>query len=88
MLDRLLDDPALAAELGENGRAFYEAHYEWPVIERAYREMFDRLIAAPPAPPMEPLPGWFTARRRLVPPTAAAVDAAPRGPVRHVEADL
>jgi glycosyltransferase involved in cell wall biosynthesis len=88
MLDRLLDDPALAGELGENGRAFYEAHYEWPVIERAYREMFDRLTAAPPVPPLEPLPGWFGARRRKVPPAAAAVDAAPRGPVRHVEADL
>jgi glycosyltransferase involved in cell wall biosynthesis len=81
MLDRLLDDPALAAELGENGRAFYEAHYEWPVIERAYREMFDRLSAAPPAP-MEPLPGWFARRRRSIPPAAATVDAAPRGPVR------
>ena len=47
MLDRLLDDPALAGELGENGRAFYQAHYEWPVIERAYREMFDQLIGRP-----------------------------------------
>jgi glycosyltransferase involved in cell wall biosynthesis len=80
MLDRLLDDPALAGELGENGRAFYEAHYEWPVIERAYREMFDRLIAAPAPPPMAPLPGWFAGRRRGIPPAAATVDAAPRGP--------
>jgi len=82
MLDRLLDDPALAGELGENGRAFYEAHYQWPVIERAYREMFDQLIAGPPASPMEPLPGWFAARRRSLPPAALAVDAAPRGAVR------
>jgi glycosyltransferase involved in cell wall biosynthesis len=81
MLDRLLDDPALAAKLGENGRAFYETHYEWPVIEGAYREMFDRLIAGPPAAPMEPLPGWLAARRRGIPPAAARVDAAPRGPV-------
>jgi glycosyltransferase involved in cell wall biosynthesis len=82
MLDRLLDDPALAGELGENGRAFYEAHYQWPVIERAYREMFDQLIAGPPASPMEPLPGWFAARRRSLPPAALTVDAAPRGAVR------
>ena len=86
MLDRLLDDPALAAELGENGRAFYEAHYEWPVIERAYREMFDRLNAGPPAAAIEPLPGWLTGRRREIQPAAAIVDAAPHGPVRDVEA--
>jgi len=83
MLDRLLDDPALAAELGENGRAFYEAHYQWPVIERAYREMFDRLNAGPPAAAMEPLPGWLAGRRREIRPAAAIVDAAPHGPERE-----
>jgi glycosyltransferase involved in cell wall biosynthesis len=88
MLDRLLDDPALAAELGENGRAFYAAHYEWPVIERAYGDMFERLTARPPAAPMEPLPGWLAGRRRRLRPAAAAVDAAPRGPVRSVEGGL
>jgi glycosyltransferase involved in cell wall biosynthesis len=87
MLDRLLDDPALAAELGENGRAFYEAHYEWPVIERVYREMFDRLNAGPTAA-MEPLPGWLAGRRREIRPAAVLVDAAPHGPVRNVEANL
>jgi glycosyltransferase involved in cell wall biosynthesis len=82
MLDRLLDDPALAADLGENGRAFYQAHYQWPVIEHTYRQMFDRLMAAPPAAAMEPLPGWVARRRRRIPPAAAVVGAAPRGPVR------
>jgi glycosyltransferase involved in cell wall biosynthesis len=85
MLDRLLDDPSLASELGKNGRAFYEAQYEWPVIERKYREMFDQLTAAPPASPIEPLPGWLAARRRTIPPAAATVDGAPRGPARDGE---
>ena len=80
---RLLDNPALADELGENGRAFYEAHYEWPVIERAYLDMFERLAAGEPAEPMEPLPGWLAARARTARPGAAVVDAAPRGPVRE-----
>jgi hypothetical protein len=82
MLDTLLDNPALADELGENGRAFYEAHYEWPVIERAYLDMFERLAAGEPVERMEPLPGWLAARARTARPGAAVVDAAPRGPVR------
>ena len=81
MLDTLLDDPALADELGENGRAFYTAHYEWPVVERAYLDMFERLAAGAPASRMEPLPGWLAARPRTARPGAAVVDAAPRGPV-------
>jgi hypothetical protein len=52
------------------------------VIERAYGDMFERLTAGPPAAPMEPLPGWLAGRQRRLRPAAAAVDAAPRGPVR------
>jgi glycosyltransferase involved in cell wall biosynthesis len=85
MLDMLLDDPALADELGENGRAFYEANYEWPVIERAYLDMFERLAAPPAAHRMEPLPGWLAGRARTARPGSAVVDAAPRGPVRESE---
>ena len=83
MLDTLLDNPALADELGENGRAFYEAHYEWPVIERTYLDMFERLAAGEPVERMEPPPGWLAARARTARPGAAVVDAAPRGPVRE-----
>jgi hypothetical protein len=43
--------------------------------------MFDRLRREPPAPPVEPLPGWFERRRRVVPPARQIVDAAPAGPV-------
>ena len=31
------------ARLGRNGRDFFERHYAWPVIERKYLDMFDRL---------------------------------------------
>ena len=85
MLDTLLDNPALADELGENGRAFYETHYEWPVIERAYLDMFEHLTAGAPAGQMEALPGWLAARARTARPGGTVVDAAPRGPVREGE---
>lgn len=70
----------LAAILGGNGREFFRRHYTWPVIERKYLEMFDRLKREP-APGMAPLPGWFARRRRTVRPAREIVDAAPVGPV-------
>ena len=33
----------LAGSLGRNGRQFFRDHYDWPVIERKYLEMFERL---------------------------------------------
>ena len=33
----------LNARLGQNGREYFKRHYAWPVIERKYLEMFDRL---------------------------------------------
>ena len=73
-LDRLLDDPELAGTLGSRGRTFFERHYSWPVIERMYLDMFQRLKASPPAHAMEPLPGWFARRARTCPPAAHVVE--------------
>ena len=67
--------------LGRNGREFFKRHYSWPVIERKYLEMFERLKKEPAKTPMEPLPGWFARRARNLPPAADAVNAAPKGPV-------
>ena len=67
--------------LGRSGREFFRRHYTWPVIERKYLEMFDRLKREQNAPAMEPLPGFFARRRRTLPPARAVVDAAPAGPV-------
>jgi hypothetical protein len=71
----------LGGVLGQYGREFYRRHYAWPVIERRYLDMFERLRREPSAPPLEPLPGWFERRRRVVPPARQVIDAAPAGPV-------
>jgi glycosyltransferase involved in cell wall biosynthesis len=83
-LDLLLDNRPLVDALGENGRAFYARHYDWPVIERKYLTMFDTLQRTPPAHSMEPLPGWLERRRRRIPPAAKVLDAIPSGPVTGV----
>jgi glycosyltransferase involved in cell wall biosynthesis len=80
-LDTLLRDPALAERLGRNGCVYYERHYSWPVIERKYLDMFERLSAEPPPNRMEPLPGWFARHRRNLPPADEIINRAPSGPV-------
>ena len=80
-LDRILSDPALAATLGRNGRAFFAQHYGWPVIERKYLDMFDELRRTPATHSMEPLPGWLARRARTCPPAADVVHALPAGAV-------
>jgi glycosyltransferase involved in cell wall biosynthesis len=71
---------AFRAALGRNGRSFFRQHYAWPVIERKYLDMLERLRrddAAGRAPAsMEPLPGWFARRRRNVPAAADVLAAA------------
>ena len=54
----------LTGTLGRNGRQFFREHYDWPVIERKYLDMFARLKKDTAPKPMEPLPGWFDRRRR------------------------
>ena len=67
--------------LGRNGREYFKRNYAWPVIERKYMDMFDRLAKEQPRG-MDPLPGWFGRRKKNVPPAAARVAALPSGPVR------
>jgi glycosyltransferase involved in cell wall biosynthesis len=81
-LDTLFGDPPLAAALGRNGREYFGRHYAWPVIERKYLDMFERLSTEPPAAAMEPLPGWIARRRRTLPPAAEVLAAIPSGPAR------
>lgn len=67
--------------LGRNGREFFKRHYAWPVIERKYMEMFERLKKENTKTAVEPLPGWFARRKKTLPPSAGIIDGAPKGPV-------
>ncbi|MEO7189759.1 MAG: glycosyltransferase [Vicinamibacterales bacterium] len=79
-LYRLEGTGPLGGVLGRNGREFFRRHYTWPVIERKYLEMFERL-SREPAPALEPLPGFFARRARRLPPADEVLSAAPSGPV-------
>lgn len=80
----------LNARLGRNGREFFKRHYAWPVIERKYLDMFDRLTregaAAARERAIEPIPGWFARRRKDLPPARHVLETLPQGPsVRAAE---
>jgi glycosyltransferase involved in cell wall biosynthesis len=70
----------LSTALGRNGRQFFREHYDWPVIERKYLDMFERLSPQPPGRPMDPLPGWFERRRRNLPAADGVVAGLSKGP--------
>jgi glycosyltransferase involved in cell wall biosynthesis len=70
----------LAGTLGRNGRQFFRDHYEWPVIERKYLEMFTRLSSERSTRTVDPLPGWLGRRVRDLPAAEAVVARLPIGP--------
>jgi glycosyltransferase involved in cell wall biosynthesis len=83
----------LHTRLGHNGRTYFERHYSWPVIERKYVDMFDRLKREGPdgRRQMAPLPGWLARRRRNVPPASEVLAGVPSGaviPGRGADHDL
>jgi glycosyltransferase involved in cell wall biosynthesis len=67
--------------LGANGREFFRRNYAWPVIERKYMDVLERLQRDPAAVQHDRLPGWFARRKRTLRPAKEVVDAAPAGPV-------
>jgi glycosyltransferase involved in cell wall biosynthesis len=88
---RVLDGSAgVAAALGRNGRRFFQANYTWPIIERKYLDMFERLSREPAADragrTMEPVPGWWRRRQRSLAPARQVLAQLPNGPVRTTAA--
>ena len=79
-LEALEQNRWLAGSLGRNGRQFFRDHYDWPVIERKYLDMFARLSNEAPRPAADPLPGWFDRRRQDLPPAEAVLAQLPTGP--------
>jgi glycosyltransferase involved in cell wall biosynthesis len=71
----------LNARLGRNGRDYFRMHYAWPVIERKYLQMFERLNAEPEVRTMEALPGWWARRHRNLPPASEVLASLPSGAV-------
>jgi glycosyltransferase involved in cell wall biosynthesis len=42
----LEEDEALRARLGRHGRAYFEAHYSWPIIEGKYLALLEPIVGA------------------------------------------
>ena len=77
---RTLDGtPTLASALGHNGRQYFQQHYSWPVIERKYTDMLDRLRREPSTRAPEPTPGWWARRRRVIEAAELVVARLPKG---------
>jgi glycosyltransferase involved in cell wall biosynthesis len=81
-LQAIVSNRNLARALGQNGQSYFHRHYAWPVIERKYLDMLERLKReSQPARPIDPLPGYFARRRRTLPPANEVLNTLPRGAV-------
>jgi hypothetical protein len=88
-LRAIADGRSLNAALGNNGRAFFDRHYSWPVIERKYVEMLERLNAESGIRRhSEPEAGWFAKRRRTLRPASEVLAELPSGPVVELESNV
>lgn len=78
--------PDEARALGANGRAYFQRHYAWPVVERRYLDLLERLARGEPTaggPLSAPLQGWRERRRATLPPAERLLEQLPRGPSRR-----
>ena len=60
----------IAGSLGKNGRQYYRDNYDWPVVERKYLDMLQRLAVRLQRVPLSSRyrAGWSGARRTARPP--------------------
>ena len=75
----------ISGALGRNGRQFFRDHYEWPIIERKYLEMFERLSREATTHAMEPLPGWLSRRPKNCLSGEEVLASIPSGPSLSAE---
>jgi hypothetical protein len=78
--------PEQARALGQNGSAYFAAHYTWPVVEKQYLGLLEQLARdkAPSGGPLaEPLPRWWQRRNADLPPAEYVLDSLPKGPSRR-----
>jgi glycosyltransferase involved in cell wall biosynthesis len=69
----------IGASLGRNGRQFYHDHYDWPVVEKKYLDMIERLSKETPNRTLAALPGWLDRRKADCPAGAQVVAGIPAG---------
>lgn len=81
-LDLLLHDSSCSTALGKNGREYFSRHYSWPIVERKYADMFNRLKSQPTSHGMEPPLGWFNRRRTTLPGADDVLARLPKGPAQ------
>jgi hypothetical protein len=79
-LHTLEENRWLSGALGRNGRQYFREHYDWPVVEKKYLDMFEQLSGAPAGRAMEPLPGWLDRRHRVLPAGEEVLTKLPKGP--------
>jgi len=82
-LGALASSPSIRRAMGRNGMAYFRRHYAWPVVERKYLQMFEQLAREPEGQQtsMAPLPGYFTRRKKVLPPATAVLAGVPEGAV-------
>ena len=84
-LRALSESRGLNAAFSANGRQFFQQNYAWPVIEQKYLDILAQLkeddAAGRSGTGMEPEPGWFARRRKVLRPANDVLAELPFGPV-------